>query len=332
MAAIKANRESSAQTRPNAWQPRRGRLRTWLADHRRVASETSLFISRRIVSSLLVWLMIGVALAMPGLLWMLQSNVQSLSQQWQGSTGLTVYMALGASEQSIEETATALEREPAVTRFQLTTPQQALDELLAQSSESDLLQQAIAKVEANPLPASFGVILDSEQSYLALEVLSRQLASRSGVDEVVVESTWLERLRDLSRLANRGGSALITMLLAAAVLVAFATIRLAIDARLAEIRVLAMIGATRAQLRRPFLYLGSAFGFGGGMMAIVLIAVFLNQIEAPLESLLASYGTGPELSAFTPQIILLVLTAGWLLGIAGALLALIQRLGMKNSG
>lgn len=332
VAAIKANRESSAQTRPNAWQPGRGRLRTWLADHRRVASETSLFISRRIVSSLLVWLMIGVALAMPGLLWMLQSNVQSLSQQWQGGTGLTVYMALGASEQSIEEMATALKHEPAVTRFQLTTPQQALDELLARSSESDLLQQAIAKVETNPLPASFGVILDSKQSYLALEVLSRQLASRSGVDEVVVESTWLERLRDLSRLANRGGSALITMLLSAAVLVAFATIRLAIDARLAEIRVLALIGATRAQLRRPFLYLGSAFGLGGGIMAIVLMAVFLNQIEAPLESLLVSYGSDPEMSAFTPQVILLVLTAGWLLGIAGALLALTQRLGMKNSG
>ena len=89
--------------------------------------------------------MIGVALAMPGLLWMLK-QCASLTHQWQGSTGLTVYMALGASEQSIETA--ALEREPAVTRFQLTTPQQALDELLAQSSESDLLQQAIAEVES----------------------------------------------------------------------------------------------------------------------------------------------------------------------------------------
>ena len=69
------------------------------------------------------------------------------------------------------------------------------------------------------------------------------------------------------------------MLLSAAVLVAFASIRLAIDARLAEIRVLALIGATRAQLRRPFLYLGSALGFGGGMMAIVLMAVFLTKLR-----------------------------------------------------
>ena len=77
---------------------------------------------------------------------------------------------------------------------------------------------------------------------------------------------------DLSRLGNRGGSALITMLVAA-ILVSFAAIRLAIDTRLAELQLLILIGATRAQLRRPFLYLGSAYGLGGGMMAIVLIAV-----------------------------------------------------------
>ena len=270
--------------------------------------------------------MIGVALAMPGLLWMLQSNVQSLTHQWQGSTGLTVYMALGASEQSIEETATALEREPAVTRFQLTTPQQALDELLARSSESDLLQQAIAEVETNPLPTSFAVALDSTQPFLAMETLSRRLAAQAGVDEVVIESTWLERLRDLSRLANHGGSALSAMLLVAAVLVTFAAIRLAIDARLAELRVLALIGATRSQLRRPFLYFGSAYGLGGGIMAIVLMAVFLNEIEAPLESLLISYRNTLVLGGFTPQMVLTVLVAGWSLGVGGALIALSQRL------
>ena len=169
MAGIKVNREGGAQTRSKAWHPTGVRLRTWLADHRRVALETSLSISRRIFGSLLVWLMIGVALAMPGLLWMLQSNLQGLSQQWQGSTGLTIYMALGASEQSLEEIATVLEREPAVIRFQLTTPQQALDELLAQSSESDLLRQAIAEIEANPGAVSV------EQMLLLLSTLGAGL-------------------------------------------------------------------------------------------------------------------------------------------------------------
>lgn len=326
MSANKADSMHGAKGSQSKWQPKGGRARAWLADHRRVASETTLFISQRIVSSLLVWLMIGVALALPGLLWVLQSNVHSLSQQWQGSTGLTVYMALEASEQSIADMAATLQREPAVAAVQPTTPQQALEELLAQSADSQFLQQAIAEVETNPLPTSFAVALDSTQPFLAMETLSRRLAAQAGVDEVVIESTWLERLRDLSRLANRGGSALSAMLLVAAVLVTFAAIRLAIDARLAELRVLALIGATRSQLRRPFLYFGSAYGLGGGIMAIVLMAVFLNEIEAPLESLLISYRNTLVLGGFTPQMVLTVLVAGWSLGVGGALIALSQRL------
>ena len=326
MSTNKADTMHGAKSSQSKWQPKGGRTRAWLADHRRVASETTLFISQRIVSSFLVWLMIGVALALPGLLWILQSNMHSLSQQWQGSTGLTVYMALEASEQSIADMAATLQREPAVAAVQPTTPQQALEELLAQSADSQFLQQAIAEVETNPLPTSFAVALDSTQPFLAMETLSRRLAAQAGVDEVVIESTWLERLRDLSRLANRGGSALSAMLLVAAVLVTFAAIRLAIDARLAELRVLALIGATRSQLRRPFLYFGSAYGLGGGIMAIVLMAVFLNEIEAPLESLLISYRNTLVLGGFTPQMVLTVLVAGWSLGVGGALIALSQRL------
>jgi cell division transport system permease protein len=326
MSANEADTLLGGKGSQNKWQPKGGRMRAWLADHRRVASETTLFLSQRIVSSFLVWVMIGVALALPGLLWVLQSNMHSLSQQWQGSTGLTVYMALEASEQSIADMAATLQREPAVAAVKATTPQQALEELLAQSADSQFLQQAIAEVETNPLPTSFAVALDSTQPFLALETLSRQLAAQTGVDEVVIESTWLERLRDLSRLANSGGSALSAMLLVAAVLVTFAAIRLAIDSRLAELRVLALIGATRSQLRRPFLYFGSAYGLGGGIMAIVLMAVFLNEIEAPLESLLISYRNTLVLGGFTPQMVLTVLVAGWSLGVGGALIALSERL------
>ena len=326
MSANEADTLLGGKGSQNKWQPKGGRMRAWLADHRRVASETTLFISQRIVSSFLVWVMIGVALALPGLLWVLQSNMHSLSQQWQGSTGLTVYMALEASEQSIADMAATLQREPAVAAVKATTPQQALEELLAQSADSQFLQQAIAEVETNPLPTSFAVALDSTQPFLALETLSRQLAAQTGVDEVVIESTWLERLRDLSRLANSGGSALSAMLLVAAVLVTFAAIRLAIDSRLAELRVLALIGATRSQLRRPFLYFGSAYGRGGGIMAIGLMAVFLNEIEAPLESLLISYRNTLVLGGFTPQMVLTVLVAGWSLGVGGALIALSERL------
>ena len=60
-------------------------------------------------------------------------------------------------------------------------------------------------------------------------------------------------------------------------------------------------------------------------MAIVLMAVFLNEIEAPLESLLISYRNTLSLGGFTLQMVVTVLGAGWSLGVVGALIALSQR-------
>ena len=295
----RANSAQGATSRVIVGRPKGRLLRTWFADHARVAADTSLFVSQRLTSSFLVWLMVGVALTLPGLLWIAQSNAKAFSQQWPGSTALTVYMKLAASEQLINDMQERLNLEAGVERVVLTTPDQALQELLAQSDDSAFLRDALAAVGSNPLPASFAVVLTDNSSYLQLEALSRKLSAQTGVDNVVIEMTWLERLRDLSDLANRMGGALSVMLLIAAVLVAFASVRLAIESRLGELRVLALIGATPAQMRRPFLYFGSAYGIGGGVMAIVLTAVFLNQIETPLQSLLVSYRAGIEIAGFT---------------------------------
>lgn len=326
----RANSAQGATSKVIVGRPKGRLLRTWFADHARVAADTSLFVSQRLTSSFLVWLMVGVALTLPGLLWIAQSNAKAFSQQWPGSTALTVYMKLAASEQLINDMQERLNLEAGVERVVLTAPDQALQELLAQSDDSAFLSDALAAVGSNPLPASFAVVLTDKSSYLQLEALSRKLSAQTGVDDVVIEMTWLERLRDLSDLANRTGGALSVMLLIAAVLVAFASVRLAIESRLGELRVLALIGATPAQMRRPFLYFGSAYGIGGGVMAIVLIAVFLDQIETPLQSLLISYRAGIEIAGFTPAFLLAILLVGWFLGVAGALLALLQRGGSDN--
>ena len=95
----RANSAQGATSKVIVGRPKGGLLRTWFADHARVAADTSLFVSQRLTSSFLVWLMVGVALTLPGLLWIAQSNAKAFSQQWPGSTALTVYMKLAASEQ-----------------------------------------------------------------------------------------------------------------------------------------------------------------------------------------------------------------------------------------
>ena len=111
-----------------------------------------------------------------------------------------------------------------------------------------------------------------------------------------------------------------------AVLVTASSVRLAIEARLDELRVLLMVGATPGQVRRPFLYFGAIYGFGGGVIAAMLIAVTLVILESPLQSLLGSYDQELDMAGLNPAFLAFILLLGIALGVLGALIAVRQRL------
>ena len=111
-----------------------------------------------------------------------------------------------------------------------------------------------------------------------------------------------------------------------AVLVTATSVRLAIESRLDELRVLKLVGATDRQIRRPFLYFGAFYGLGGAVVAAMLISISLVIVETPLTNLLGSFSENLEMAGFDPIFLLWLLLVGACLGIAGALLAATQRL------
>ena len=146
------------------------------------------------------------------------------------------------------------------------------------------------------------------------------------VEEVVVEKTWLERLLDLSDLVTRLALVLGGLFGLGAVLITATSVRLAIESRLEEVRVLKLVGATEAQIRRPFLYFGAFYGLGGALVAAMLIALALQVLEPPLTRLTASYDAALKAEGFDPMFLGTLLGVGLLLGMAGARLAARARL------
>ena len=72
-----------------------------LRDHARVARESLEYLSSRLATSLLVWLLIGIALALPAGLYLLQQNLASMTGEWQGRPGVSVYFARDVSQAQI---------------------------------------------------------------------------------------------------------------------------------------------------------------------------------------------------------------------------------------
>jgi cell division transport system permease protein len=178
----------------------------------------------------------------------------------------------------------------------------------------------------NPLPASLQVSIASDVFLEDLAALREELLGVDGVDDVIIERTWLELLRNLTQLVERLGLILGALFALGAVLVTAASVRLAIESRLEELRVLSLVGATRAQIRRPFLYFGVFYGLGGAVVAAMLLAITLTAIEAPLTALLGSYDIPVQVHGFGVAFLLTLLGVGMALGVIGALVAVRQRI------
>lgn len=307
----------------NPWpSPPRARF-AWFRDHARVAVESFGYLSGRLATSLLVWLLIGIALALPAGLFLLQKNLANLTGDWQGRPGVSVYFERSVSEAQIDTVIAKAEAASPVQKVWHITPEEALQEF----QEFSDLDDSLDLLAANPLPNSLKVTLTNSADVIDLQDVARALGSQPGVDEVVIEKTWLERLAALSSLVNRLGVVLGVMFALGAVLVTATSVRLAIEARLDELRVQKLVGASNAFLRRPFLYFGLLYGLGGGLIALMVLSAVLLVLEAPLAALLGSYGNSLNIIGFDAGFIAGLLLLGGVLGLFGAVLASQQRLG-----
>ncbi len=305
------------------WPPARSGASATCRDHLRVSRETAHFVSARLGTSLLVWLLVGIALALPAGLFLVQVNLAAMTGAWEGRPGLSVYFRLDASAAQMQRVVTALEAEPAVQAVSFVSQTQALTEFQGYAGLSD----ALALLDENPLPASARAVLASGSSIADLDKLADLVTVAPGVAEVSVEKTWLERVTEITSVVRRLGAMLGLLFGVGAVLVTATSVRLAIEARLEELRVLKLVGATDGQIRRPFLYFGVFYGLGGGLVAAMLISLSLLVIETPLMTLLGSYSQDLELTGFDPRFLAALFGIGGGLGVVGALLAARQRLG-----
>lgn len=307
-----------------------GESRPWGAywrDHGRVVRDSLGYLSGRFATTLLVWLAIGVALALPAALHLLEANLVRAADQWRENPGFSVYFEAGVAMEVPQNLAKRLEATAGIERVWLTTPEEALAEFRELSGVGDALEL----LDDNPLPASVRATVSRAVSPTGLAVLAENAAETDGVEDVVVERTWLERLGAVREVVTRLYWSLTVILGLGAVLISGATVRLAIEARLEEIKVLTLVGAGRGYVRRPFLYLGAAYGLGGAVIAAMAISALLLFLEEPLVRLFGSYGRDLELTGFDPIFHLMLLALGALLGILGAVVASNQRLKGLNT-
>ncbi|MDE0450864.1 MAG: permease-like cell division protein FtsX [Gammaproteobacteria bacterium] len=304
------------------WPPVQRPRFAWIRDHWRVGWDCFAIACRRLWSSLLVWLLVGISLALPTALYILQRNLAAVASQWDGRPSFTVYLQTGTDVGVARVLATRLDAETEVERAWVITPEQALEDF----GEGLAIADALEVLGENPLPASVRATVADGVGEAELQALVDGLRKAEQVDEVAMERAWLERMGAISALVGRVGWILAGIFGLGAALVTASSVRLVIESRLEELRVQKLVGGTNAFVRRPFLYFGLFYGVGGGVVAAMLVSGLLIALEAPLERLFSSYHERLAIHGMSAPLVGVLLGVGGLLGVCGALIASGRRL------
>ncbi|MAD45415.1 MAG: cell division protein FtsX [Oceanospirillaceae bacterium] len=301
----------------------RKRLSAWGAHHQLVAAETLLRLLKNPLASLLTWMVVAIALTLPGALWMALDNMQQFSGRFQESGRISVYLQPGTDVVQGRELAQRIDRLPGVAETEFIDADSALDDFRANSG----LEAALDFLPENPLPSVILVEPPLQLPHAELMKLVGQLNNYQLVDTVQMDMAWLERLQAILDLSERLIWVLGILLALAILLVVGNTIRLAIAARVDEIRVVKLVGGTDAWVRRPFLYTGLWYGMVGGLLAWLLLIICWALLQGPVAQLAELYGSGFTLKPLSAGAAMILLLAAMILGWLGAWWSVSRHLG-----
>jgi cell division transport system permease protein len=308
--------QQSKITAQSQWQ-------SYLQHHKLMAVDSLTRLLKSLSSSLMTWLVLAIALSLPMTLYVSLENVKQLSRTWDQTSQMSVYLKESTLPRFAEELTATVQQWPNIVSAQYISPEQALKEFTATTGLTDVIEG----LDANPLPGVISVIPDLKtQDAAALEQLEFKLLEQAHVESVQLDLLWVKRLYQFMDLGQRLVWALAALLGLAVLLIIGNTIRLSIESRKDEIRVVKLVGGTDAFVRRPFLYTGIWFGLGGGLIAWILLSVGLYWLSGPVERLISLYGSDFVLHGLGFTDSLLLIFDGVILGWLGAWLAVSRHL------
>lgn len=235
------------------------------------------------LSTLMMFLVIGVTLILPSISFLVVQNLKSISETIQHESQISIFLKKDISIDAKNKIEKDLKSRIDINNYHYVKKEEAWPKL----QKSMGFNESNNGLSENPLPDAFFVSPNTINPN-QIAILKSSLDRLEGVDQVVVDTGWVKKLNSVLHLANKA-IFLASILLASMLTVVIGnTIRLQMTSHHEEIELSKLIGATNQFIRRPFLYSGFIYGLGGGLTAALslkLIVIFLNQTVVEVEAL-----------------------------------------------
>ncbi len=281
--------------------------------HRRARQDALARLRQQPVGHAFALLLLALALLALLLLHGAVERFAHLAQPLRQAHALSLFLDASVDADGARALLARLRGDGRVAQARAISPQEGLAELLHMPNG----EEALAALPDNPLPW-----------VLELEPVDRQAATSLVEEwrrhEAVADVTDEAQLRERADAVLGSGRVLLLALLAlvgagALVLVANAVRTLRVEGA-AERSLQRVFGASEADLRRPYLYLGGLYGLIAGSAALLLALLLLLALRPAFDGLAQAFAVPPAEDAGWSRR-LLILPLAVLLGVAGAWLA-----------
>jgi cell division transport system permease protein len=293
----------------------------WLRLHRMALADAARRLAAQPLASALAVAVIALALALPVLASALVGSVARATAGFDTEAHVNVFLALDATDEDVRRVEAALRAHPQCASLRFVPRARALEELRATSHLAELL----ANLDRNPLPHAFSVRPRSSDPAV-LAAARAEWAKLPKVDQVSAEFEWAEKISRWTRFAERALGGLAVLLAAAVLFIVGHLIRLQVVTMRDEIEVSQLIGATAADVRRPFLYHGLLQGLASGLGAVGLAAGVVAWLNSELQALTSSYAYEFKIVFMDPPSAAAVVGVVAALAVAGAWLSVSREL------
>ena len=283
-------------------------------DHVRFCKEALLHCVIHLITTFFVVLLIGVAIALPAGLWIARDYLSHADLVWPAERGLNAFFKSEVQDSAIESTTEVIRNHSSVAAATLIPKDEALKEFLSATDLPHINEEELA----NPLPHTLTILLVEGATREDIDQLITFIGTLDDIEQVSYDSQIIERLSAIYSILNRMLWVIGVTFAVFAFFVSSSAVRIAIEERLHEIRMLHVMGSPTRVIRGPFLWCGFIYGLLGGFFANVLLALVLMYLEHPVDTLTSSYGIDNDLQNLEWLFVLSVTVLGALLGVLSA--------------
>jgi cell division transport system permease protein len=295
-------------------------MKNWLNQHALAIDLVLQRLKTHWLNTLTICMVIGITVTLPGLLFVALDNLQDMSRSIKQDAQISAFLKPAVNANIVQRLINDVEALPQVKEVRFVTKEEAIKQLGNQFLQKDLL----ADLPQNPLPDALFITLTDTQP-ASVKPVQELLQKRGEIDELVIDSVWIERLHSMLVLGKRIAIIFASLLGIAMITVISNTVRMQVLTHEAEIEVSRLIGATHSFIRRPFLYMGGAYGLGGGVIAVALLFVIVWNLKQPVQLLANNYQSNFQLVFHLFNVGGLMLVATTAIGWIGAFIALTQK-------